>query len=132
FKLLAYKDEYEVARLHVETGFLDRLRQGYTGGTFAFHLAPPLFARRDPVTGHPRKIRLGSWVIPIFKALARLKFLRGTRLDPFGYSSERRMERAMIAAYETLVASRLIPDPSADNPAVAVKIFPLPLSVRGF
>ncbi|HXN67496.1 MAG TPA: indolepyruvate ferredoxin oxidoreductase family protein [Bradyrhizobium sp.] len=132
FKLLAYKDEYEVARLHIETGFLDRLHQGYTGGTFAFHLAPPLFARRDPVTGYPRKIRLGAWIVPMFRLLARLKFLRGTRLDPFGYSSERRMERAMIDDYETLVASRLIPELSAENHAVAVEIALVPLSVRGF
>ena len=131
-KLLAYKDEYEVARLHVETEFLGRLRQAYTGGSFAFHLAPPLLARRDPVTGHPRKIRLGAWIIPVFRALARMKFLRGTVLDPFGYSAERRMERGMIADYETLMRSRIVPELSAQNRSLAVEIARLPLSVRGF
>jgi indolepyruvate ferredoxin oxidoreductase len=131
-KLLAYKDEYEVARLHVETEFLARLRQANAGGTFAFHLAPPLFARRDPVTGHPRKIRLGAWIVPVFGALARLKFLRGSRLDPFGYSSERRMERAMIDDYETLIGSRILSGLSGENHALAVEIARLPLSVRGF
>ena len=132
YKLLAYKDEYEVARLHVETGFLDRLRQAYAGGSVAFHLAPPLFARRDPVTGHPRKIRIGGWVVPVFRALARLKILRGSWFDPFGYSPERRMERRMIDNYETLMASRIIPGLSAQNHSLAVEIARLPLSVRGF
>jgi indolepyruvate ferredoxin oxidoreductase len=131
-KLLAYKDEYEVARLHVETEFLARLRAAYTGGTIAFHLAPPLFARRDPVTGHPRKIRLGAWIVPAFRALARLKFLRGSRFDPFGYSPERRMERAMIDDYERLIGSRIISALSGENHALAVEIARLPLSVRGF
>ncbi|HTB02954.1 MAG TPA: indolepyruvate ferredoxin oxidoreductase family protein [Bradyrhizobium sp.] len=131
-KLLAYKDEYEVARLHAETGFLEQLRQSYTGGSFAFHLAPPLFARRDPVTGHPRKISLGAWIIPVFKVLARLKFLRGTPFDPFGYSSERRMERAMIDNYAKLMGSRIIPELSRQNHALAVEIALLPLTVRGF
>jgi indolepyruvate ferredoxin oxidoreductase len=121
-----------VARLHAETGFLDRLRQAYTGGTFAFHLAPPLFARRDPITAEPRKVRLGAWIVPVFRLLARLKFLRGTRFDPFGYSSERRMERAMIEEYETLIASRVIPGLGRENHALAVEIARLPLSVRGF
>lgn len=131
-KLLAYKDEYEVARLHTEAGFLERLRQSYDGGSFAFHLAPPLFARRDPVTGHPRKIRLGAWVIPLFRVLARSKFLRGTPFDPFGYSSERRMERAMIDDYTKLMGSRIIPELSQQNHALAVEIALLPLSVKGF
>jgi indolepyruvate ferredoxin oxidoreductase len=131
-KLLGYKDEYEVARLHVETAFLARLRENFVGGTFAFHLAPPLFARRDPVTGHPRKIKLGSWIIPVFRILARLKFLRGSLLDPFGYLPERRIERAMIDDYETLIRSRIIPALSAENHALAVEMARLPLSVRGF
>jgi indolepyruvate ferredoxin oxidoreductase len=98
-KLLAYKDEYEVARLHVESGFLDRLARQFDGGAVAFHLAPPLFAKLDPVTGHPRKMRVGSWIVPVFRILARLKFLRGTWADPFGHTAERRSERRMIDDY---------------------------------
>ena len=131
-KLLAYKDEYEVARLHVETGFLARLAQQFDGGTLAFHLAPPLFAQRDPGTGHPRKVRLGPGIIPVFRLLARLKFLRGTWADPFGYTAERRLERRMIAEYEALLVSRVIPGLTAENLALAVEIARLPLSIRGF
>jgi indolepyruvate ferredoxin oxidoreductase len=131
-KLLAYKDEYEVARLHVETGFLARLAREFDGGTLAFHLAPPLFARRDPITGHPRKIRLGPWIVPVFRGLARLKFLRGTWADPFGYTAERRAERRMIDEYETLIASRVLPALTAKNLAQAIEIARLPLSIRGF
>jgi indolepyruvate ferredoxin oxidoreductase len=131
-KLLAYKDEYEVARLHVETGFLARLAGEFDGGTIAFHLAPPLLARRDPVTGHPRKMRLGRWVIPVFRLLARLKFLRGTWADPFGHTAERKLERRMVDEYETLLLSRVIPDLIAENHALAVEIARLPLSIRGF
>ncbi|CEJ11817.1 indolepyruvate ferredoxin oxidoreductase [bacterium YEK0313] len=132
FKLLAYKDEYEVARLHVETGFLDRLARDFDGGRVAFHLAPPLLARRDPVTGAPRKMRFGPWMIPLFRLLARLKRLRGGRLDPFGRTAERRMERRMIADYQALVRDRLIPGLSAANHGLALEIAGLPLSVRGY
>jgi indolepyruvate ferredoxin oxidoreductase len=131
-KLLAYKDEYEVARLHADAGFLAGLGQQFNGGTLAFHLAPPLFARRDPVTGHPRKMRLGPWIVPVFRCLARLKFLRGTWADPFGYTAERKLERRMIDEYETLLLSRLLPGLTAQNLALAVEIAGLPLSVRGF
>ncbi len=131
-KLLAYKDEYEVARLHVETGFLARLGEQFDGGTVAFHLAPPLLARRDPVTGHPRKMRFGAWMVPVFKLLARLKFLRGSFADPFGRTAERRSERRMIEQYEILLRTRIMPDLSATNHALAVEIAALPLAIRGF
>ena len=131
-KLLAYKDEYEVARLHVETGFLARLNEQFDGGTLAFHLAPPLFARRDPVTGHPRKMRFGPWMVPAFKLLARLKFLRGSWADPFGYTAERQSERRMIEQYEILLRTRIIPELTTTNHALAVEIAALPLTIRGF
>lgn len=131
-KLLAYKDEYEVARLHVETGFLAELAQRFDGGNVAFHLAPPLFARRDPVTGHPRKMRLGAWMVPVFRLLAKLKFLRGSWADPFGYTAERQLERGMIERYETLLVSRIMPGLNAGNHALAIEIARLPLSIRGF
>jgi len=131
-KLLAYKDEYEVARLHVANGFLGRLARQYQGASIAFHLAPPLLARRDPITGHPRKIRIGRWGVALFRLLARLKFLRATWADPFGYTAERRSERRMIDQYEDLMGSRIFPELAGGNHALAVEIASLPLSIRGF
>ena len=132
FKLLAYKDEYEVARLHVTSGFLDRLKKSHSGGSPVFHMAPPLFARRDPITGHLRKVRLGSWVLPLLKMLASLKFLRGTWADPFGYMDERRAERRAIEEYERLIGERIIPQLAVHNRSLATEIASLPLSIRGY
>ena len=89
FKLMAYKDEYEVARLYTNGEFLRQVAEEFDGDKlrFEFHLAPPLLARRDPATGEPRKITFGPWMMPAFRLLARLKFLRGTAFDPFGYDS---------------------------------------------
>ena len=104
FKLLAYKDEYEVARLHADPAFRARIASQFEGDyTLNFHMAPPLLARPDPVTGRPRKMAFGPWVMSLFSVLAWLKPLRGTAFDIFGYTSERRAERALIAEYEALV-----------------------------
>ena len=86
FKLMAYKDEYEVARLYADTSFLDRVKSSFDGDklSFEFHLAPPLLARRDPATGEPRKMSFGPWILTAFRLLAKLKFLRGTAFDLFG------------------------------------------------
>jgi indolepyruvate ferredoxin oxidoreductase len=83
FKLMAYKDEYEVARLYADTSFLERVKSSFDGDnlSFEFHLAPPLLARLDPATGEPKKLSFGSWMLPVFRLLAKLKFLRGTALD---------------------------------------------------
>ena len=132
FKLLAYKDEYEVARLHVTSGFLDKLKKNHSGGSPVFHMAPPLFARRDPVTGHLCKVRLGGWVFPLLKMLARLKVLRGTWADPFGYMEERRAERRAVEDYERLIGERIIPQLVVHNQTLAIEIASLPLSVRGY
>ena len=96
FKLMAYKDEYEVARLYTDGSFLKQVASEFDGEKlrFEFHLAPPLLARRDKTTGLPRKMRFGPWLLPAFALLAKLKFLRGTPFDPFGRSLERRTERA--------------------------------------
>ncbi|MFO7287576.1 MAG: indolepyruvate ferredoxin oxidoreductase family protein [Gammaproteobacteria bacterium] len=132
FKLLAYKDEYEVARLHTRPEFLAGLRRSF-GEDFKlrFHLSPPLFARIDPDTGRPRKYELGGWMLGVLKVLARLKRLRGTRLDPFGYSRERRMERRLIREYEEFLdeLERGLDDSRFD---LAVEIASLPQQVRGF
>ena len=132
FKLLAYKDEYEVARLHAAPEFRNRLEAAFEGDfTLEFHLAPPLFARRDPATGEPRKSRYGAWMMRVFGVLARLKGLRGTALDPFGYTRERRAERRLIERYEQVVSS-LLDTLDHANHAVAVEIASLPERIRGF
>ena len=131
-KLLAYKDEYEVARLHTDAAFSRALEAEFEGNyQLKFHLAPPLLARRDPHTGIPRKRAFGAWVLPVFKLLRRLKGLRGTAFDPFGYSTERRAERRLIAEYENTL-EQLLDGLCQANHDDAVAIANLPEQVRGF
>ncbi len=105
FKLMAYKDEYEVARLYTDGDFLKRVAEQFEGDyKLKFHLAPPLFAERDPANGHLRKSEYGPWMLAAFRLLARLKFLRGTAFDIFGRSEERRAERQAIVDYEARLA----------------------------
>jgi indolepyruvate ferredoxin oxidoreductase len=131
-KLLAYKDEYEVARLYSNGDFKRALDAQFEGDyRLRFHLAPPLLARRDPHTGRPHKREFGGWVMPLFRLLAKLKVLRGGVLDPFGYSSERRAERALIADYERDL-ERLRASLGPDNLDAAVAIASLPQKIRGF
>jgi len=131
-KLLAYKDEYEVARLYTDGTFRDRLARQFDGDVaLKVHLAPPLWAKRDPATGHLKKQAYGGWVLHAFGLLAKFKGLRGTRLDPFGRSAERREERKLIADYESLVAD-LVAHLSPANHAAAVALAALPETIRGF
>jgi indolepyruvate ferredoxin oxidoreductase len=131
-KLLAYKDEYEVARLHAGGEFRRKIEGMFEGDyRVVYHLAPPLLARTDPRTGEPRKIRFGSWMLPVFKVLASLKGLRGTPLDVFGHTEERRAERALIREYEETV-ERLLADLSQQNHGAAVQIASLPEEIRGY
>ena len=106
FKLMAYKDEYEVARLYTDGSFERQVKAEFDGERlrFEFHLAPPLLARRDRTTGLPRKMNFGPWLLPAFRLLAKMKFLRGTALDPFSYSLERRTERKLIDDYKAMLA----------------------------
>ncbi|WP_025770990.1 indolepyruvate ferredoxin oxidoreductase family protein [Thioalkalivibrio sp. HK1] len=132
FKLLAYKDEYEVARLHSSTEFRRRLEATFDGDySLAFHLAPPLIARRDPTTGEPRKMRFGPWMMKAFTLLAKFKGLRGTPFDPFGYTSERRLERTLITRYEE-VLTEVLQGLDHENHAMAIEIASLPERIRGF
>ena len=132
YKLLAYKDEYEVARLHTDRSFLAKLNEQFEGGfKVKYHLAPPILTERDPVTGIPAKKEYGPWMRPVFRMLARLKFLRGTSLDPFGRTAERRIERALIREYETVVRA-LIRDLTYENHEIAVEIASLPERIRGY
>src|SRR5690606_31742049 len=96
FKTLAYKDEYEVARLHTETGFLEKVRREYGDkARISFHLAPPILNAGVDARGRPRKRRFGPWMIPVFRLLASMRRFRGTRLDLFGRTAERHMERQL-------------------------------------
>ena len=131
-KLMAYKDEYEVARLYSDTGFLERVAGMFEGDwRLRFHLAPPLIAGPDPLTGEPEKRAYGQWMLRAFRLLAKLKRLRGTRLDPFGRTAERRLERQLIADYEEVVAE-LLGKLSPANHATAVELAAIPDRIRGF
>jgi indolepyruvate ferredoxin oxidoreductase len=133
FKLMAYKDEYEVARLYTDGAFASQISNAFDGDTLRleFHLAPPLLARRDPATGQPRKMSFGPWLLPLFRVLARLKFLRGTALDPFGRTHERRTERQLIADYETML-DEMLAKLTPENHHVAVGLAAIPEKIRGF
>jgi len=131
-KLLAYKDEYEVARLHADGQFGRKIEAMFEGDfRVVYHLSPPLLARRDPLTGEPGKMRFGPWVSRLFKILKNLKGLRGTPLDLFGYTEERRTERALIREYEQAV-EQLLQGLSPQNHALAVEIASLPEEIRGY
>jgi len=133
FKLMAYKDEYEVARLYTDGSFEKQLKSELAGDSlrFEFHLSPPLLARRDKTTGLPRKMNFGPWVLPAFRLLAKMKFLRGTALDPFGYSLERRTERKLIEDYEAML-EELFVNLTPENHHLAVGLAAIPEKIRGF
>ncbi|MBF2756010.1 MAG: indolepyruvate ferredoxin oxidoreductase family protein [Gammaproteobacteria bacterium AqS3] len=132
FKLKAYKDEYEIARMYSDPAFRRRLDEAFEGvGRVSLHLAPPLIARRDAVTGVPRKMRFGAWIFPVLEGLVRLKFLRGTALDPFGYTLERRTERRLVREYAQDIR-KLCTELDGKNLPAAAAIAELPLSIRGF
>jgi indolepyruvate ferredoxin oxidoreductase len=132
FKLMAYKDEYEVARLHA-THTWAQVGKEVAGENLRleFHLAPPILGRRDPNTGQLRKMAFGPWILPVFRMLAKLKFLRGTPFDPFGYTQERRTERRLIEDYEQMldeILDRLTPE----NRRLGVALASIPEKIRGF
>jgi indolepyruvate ferredoxin oxidoreductase len=131
FKLMAYKDEYEVARLYAESGFFDRLGQQFEGDfKLRFHLAPPLLAKRDG-DGHLVKQSVGPWIATAFKWLAKARGLRGSVLDVFGYTAERRGERAAIGDYRALMR-QVVAQLDATRLPVAIELARLPQSERGF
>jgi len=133
FKLMAYKDEYEVARLYTDGTFLKQVANAFDGDKlrFEFHLAPPLFARIDKATGLPRKMNFGPWLMPMFRVLAKLKVLRGTAFDPFGRTLERRTERKLIADYEAVI-DEILAKLTPDNHHLAVGLAAIPEKIRGF
>ncbi|NKB54329.1 MAG: indolepyruvate ferredoxin oxidoreductase family protein [Rhizobiaceae bacterium] len=131
FKLMAYKDEYEVARLHTQKGFEDELKSKFSGDfKIRYHLAPPLLTGGKDARGRPRKIEFGSWIRPALLALARLKFIRGTILDPFGYLPERKMQRDLIGWYESIL-HQVAAHESADEDKLST-ILTSPMEMRGY
>ena len=128
-KLLAYKDEYEVARLHLDTA--EKAKAEFDGDfLMTFHLAPPILSRTGP-NGRPVKKTFGPWMLHAFRVLARMKGLRGTAFDPFGRSADRRMERALIAQYEADMAE-VLPKVTPATAEAAEALARLPLSVLGY
>jgi indolepyruvate ferredoxin oxidoreductase len=132
FKLLAYKDEYEVARLYANGDFRRQLEAQFEGDfRIEFNLAPPLVAKRNPATGHLVKQTFGPWMMTAFGLLAKLRGLRGTALDPFGRTEERKTERRLIVDYEGVV-EELIAGLDDGNHGLAVEIAAIPEAIRGF
>jgi indolepyruvate ferredoxin oxidoreductase len=131
YKLMAYKDEYEVARLYTDGRFQAYRNATFKGGRTKVWLAPPLIARKGK-DGRPQKIQFGGWMLDAaFPLLARMKGLRGSALDIFGYTDERKMERGLIADYEAGLA-RIVSGLSPERLATAVQIAAIPQKIRGY
>jgi indolepyruvate ferredoxin oxidoreductase len=132
FRLLAVKDEWEVARLYAAPEFAAQLKETFTGDfKIHFHLGAWPFAKTDPITGNPIKAELGTWVLPVFKVMAKMRGLRGSMLDPFKRSEERVLADQLLAQYESdidLILTKL----RAENVNAAVKLANLPEKVRGY
>ncbi len=132
FKLLSYKDEYEVARLHTQTGFIESVREAYgDSAKLRFHMAPPLMARKKDARGRPYKKEFGAWLMVPMRILARLRKLRGTPFDVFGMTAERRMERALITEFEDVV-DRLLDGLKDDNVDQAIEVTASFMDIRGY
>lgn len=132
FKLMAYKDEYEVARLYTGGAFEQEVAKRFEGNyQLKFHLAPPLLSRRNPETGHLVKRQFGPWMMQAFRMLARFKRLRGTAFDIFGYTHERKTERGLISGYEKTVGE-LLDGLTPELYGTAVEIASVPEHIRGY
>ena len=130
-KLMAYKDEYEVARLYADPAFIEKLKSSFEGDwKVNLHLAPPAFSKKD-AHGHLIKKKYGPWILSAMRVLAKFKFVRGTAFDVFGKTEERRTERALIGEYEALVRE-LVSGLTTQKQALAVELANLPDGIRGY
>lgn len=131
-KLMSYKDEYEVARLYADPVFMQRIREQFTGDfKLSFNLAPPILPGRDKATGKPRKRSFGPWVLSVFQLLSKMKRLRGTAFDVFGYFPERKLERRLIADYRSLI-ERVVASLHSGNLDVAIRIAAAAQDIGGY
>ena len=129
---MAYKDEYEVARLYTDSGFVENVQRMFEGDwKLTFHMAPPVMGETDEEGGEPKKKTFGPWMLHALRLLAKGKRMRGTRLDPFGRTAERRQERQLIADYEAVVGE-LLNGLTREKLALAVEIASLPMEMRGY
>jgi indolepyruvate ferredoxin oxidoreductase len=132
FRLMAYKDEYEVARLYSGSAFQAQLNETFAShGRIRIHLAPPLLSPLDPATGEPKKRAFGPWMLKLFPLLAQLRRLRGTRLDLFGYTHERRAERDLVTDYESLL-DRIAAELTPERREAALALASYPDEIRGY
>ncbi|WFE70053.1 indolepyruvate ferredoxin oxidoreductase family protein [Halomonas sp. M1] len=132
YRLMAYKDEYEVARLFTQSDFLEEVNATFAGDyQLRFHLAPPLLSGRKDAQGRPVKRRFGPWVLKAMGALAKMRGLRNTALDPFRFSADRKLDRALLADYEQLI-DELVARLDGANHATALALAKLPEEIRGF
>lgn len=132
FKLMAYKDEYEVARLYTDGSFEKHLKKTFDGDLkLTFNLAPPIFSGKPLPNGRPRKKEYGQYMLPVFKLLAKMKRFRGGAFDVFGYSAERKMERRLITDYEAMIEG-LLPKLNAENHHFATALARYPDEIRGY
>ena len=132
FKLMAYKDEYEVARLHMQTGFTEKLKSEFDGDfRVVHHLAPPFLGAETDARGRPHKRAFGPWIRTPMRVLAHMKRLRGTAFDPFGYTAERRMERDLIGWYEGVV-ERALARLSPETHDTLRSLLERPMQIRGY
>ena len=131
-KLLAYKDEYEVARLYTDSDFLARVEEQFEGDyKLVFHLAPPMLADKDPASGELKKKAYGPWMLKAMRVLAKLRHLRGSRLDPFARSHDRKLDRELIADYERVV-DEIVVNLDRANHEAAIELAALPEQIRGY
>jgi indolepyruvate ferredoxin oxidoreductase len=132
FKLMAYKDEYEVARLFTDTGFVENVSRMFEGDwKLTFHMAPPTLGEAAEDGAEPKKKTFGPWMLPVLRLLAKGKRLRGTWMDPFGRTEERRQERQLIADYEAIMGE-VLHSLTRDTLALALEIAALPMEMRGY
>jgi len=131
-RVMTYKDEYEVARLYTDGRFKKELDENFEGNIkLTFYMAPPLLSRRDPDTGHLRKMQFGGYMFNLFKIMAKFKGLRGTRFDIFGYSAERKIERELISQLNKTIET-VLDSLTKNNIKHAIEIIELVLDVRGY
>ena len=131
-KLLAYKDEYEVARLYTNGEFMKNLKATFQGNyKVQFHMAPPIMETEDPATGRPQKREFGPWMLGALGLMAKFKFLRGTPMDIFGYHKDRRMERALIAEYEQTLET-VLSQLNKENIDTCIELLSVPEDIRGY